>query len=82
MNWDLWVDYHRTDERGLTHTNVRNAAAGLDLQPGSHIIVGNEEADAAVAEVIELCPDGTVLVSVLPGPVDRHLHLINGRRTG
>ncbi len=82
MSWDLWVDYHRTDERGLTHTNVRNAEPGVHLEPGNHIIVGNEEADPAVAKVIEVNPDGTVLVSVLPGSADQHLHLIADRETG
>ncbi len=82
MSWDLWVDYHRTDERGLTHTNLRNVTAGVDLQPGQHVVVGNEEADAAVAEVIEISADGTVLVSVLPGPADQHLHLVSDRQTG
>lgn len=82
MSWDLWVDYHRTDENGLTHSNVRNAAAGVELRAGSHIVVGNEEADPAVAKIIEVHADGTILVSVLPGPVDTHLHLVGDRQTG
>jgi hypothetical protein len=82
MSWDLWVDYQRTDERGLTHTNVRNAAAGVDPQPGVHLVVGNEEADPAVAKVIEVREDGTALVSVLPGPAAQHMHLVGDERTG
>ena len=82
MSWDLWVDYHRTDDAGLTHTNKRNASRGVELRPRMHLVVGNEEADPAVAEVIEVRGDGTVLVRVLPGPVDGHLHLIADRQPG
>jgi hypothetical protein len=82
MSWDLWVDYHRTDERGLTHSNVRNASPGVELRTGMHLVVGNEEADSAVAEVVEVLDDGTALVRVLPGPADRHLHLVGDHRTG
>lgn len=82
MRWDLWVDYHRTDERGLTHTNTRNAAPGVSLEAGTHVVVGNEEADPAVARIVEVAADGTVLIDVLPGPADRHLHLIGDRRIG
>jgi hypothetical protein len=82
MSWDLWVDYHRTDEHGLTHSNVRNASRGVELRPGMNLVVGNEEADPAVAEVVEVFDDGTALVRVLPGPVDRHLHLVGDHRTG
>jgi hypothetical protein len=48
MRWDLWVDYLRTDGQGLTHTSVRNARPGVSLR-ADHVIVGNEDADAAVA---------------------------------
>jgi hypothetical protein len=51
VDWQLWIDYHRTDAEGLTHGNIRNAAPGTKLVVGEHIVVGNEEADPAVAEV-------------------------------
>jgi hypothetical protein len=79
MDWQLWIDYHRTDAEGLTHGNVRNAAPGTTLVVGEYIIVGNEEADPAVAEMVQVGPDGLVLVRVLPGRADEHLHLV-GRR--
>jgi hypothetical protein len=34
-----------------------------------------------VGEVVAVHPDGTVLVRVLPGPVEGHLHLVATRRT-
>ena len=76
MEPDLWVDYHRTDGAGLTHTNVRNARSGVTLVVGDFVVVGNEEADPAVAEVVMVDADGTVLVRVLAGHVGDHLHLV------
>lgn len=76
MTWDLWVDYLRTDGDGLTHTSVRNASPGVALRVGDHVVVGNEDADPAVARVASVGDDGVVLVAVLPGPVDAHLNLL------
>jgi hypothetical protein len=70
MTWDLWVDYLRTDGDGLTHTSTRNVIAGVPLRVGEHVVVGNEDADPAVARVESIGDDGVVLVAVLPGPVE------------
>jgi hypothetical protein len=67
---DLWLDYHRRDADGFTHGNVRNARAGVELVPRPYIVVGNEEAHSAVAEVVQIQDDGVVLVRVLPGSVE------------
>lgn len=80
MKWDLWIDYHRQDEDGLTHTHADDAESGVALAPGAYVLVGNEEADSAVAEVVSIGEDGVVLVRVLPGPADDHLHLVPGTR--
>ncbi len=69
-SWDLWLDYHRRDADGLTHGNVRNACPGSQLEPGRYVVVGNEEADAAVAEIVRFEDNGVVLVRVLPGSVE------------
>lgn len=79
MTWDLWIDYQRTDGDGLTHGNVRNVAPGKKPIVGEHVVVGNEEAEPAVAEVVQVGPDGSVLVRVLPGPAEEHLDLVAGR---
>ena len=80
MTWDLWVDYHPTHGNALTHTNVRNAEPGVELKQVEHVVVGNEEADPAVAEVVAVKPTGVVLVKVLPSQAEDHLDLV--RRTG
>ena len=76
-SWDLWIDYHRRDGDGSTHGNVRNARSDLELAPGRYVIVGNEEADAAVAEVVRIEENGVVLVRVLPGSVGDNRLLVN-----
>jgi hypothetical protein len=75
LAWDLWIDYHRCDNDGYTRIHPRHLESDVELIPGSFIVVGNEEADPAVAEVVSLEPDGLVLVRVLPGPAEYHLHL-------
>jgi hypothetical protein len=73
VSFELWVDYHRTDGQGLTHTHVDDVEAQIELVPGAFVVVGNEEADPAVAEVVSVEPDGLVLVRVLPGAAEEHL---------
>jgi len=75
-SWDLWIDYHRRDADGLTHGNVRNARAGVTLSAGRFVVVGNQDADPAVAEVVRIEDDGVVLVRVLPGTVDDNRQLM------
>ena len=62
MSWDLWVDYNRGDADGLVRSNTRNARPGLVLKVGDVIAVGNEEADSAQAEVVEIGDRGVVVV--------------------
>ena len=40
--------------------------------------VGSDDAEAAVAEVVEIDDRGVVMVRVLPGPADDHRHLLSG----
>jgi hypothetical protein len=76
-SWDLWLDYHRRDADGLTHGNVRNARSGLAVTPGRYVVVGNEEAESAVGEIVRVEDDGVVLVRVLPGSVDDNRTLLD-----
>lgn len=74
--WDLWVDCLRTDGEGLTHTSTRNVSPGVVLRIGEHVVVGNEDADLAVARVAAIGDDGVVLVAVLAGPAEAHRELV------
>lgn len=64
MSWDLWVEYNRGDADGLVRTNARNVRPGLVLKVGDVIAVGNEDADSAQAEVVEIGDGGVVVVRV------------------
>ena len=68
MRNDLWVDFHRIDEDGLTLANARHARAGLNLFPGAYVVVGDDDCEPAVAKVVEFDPaDGFLRLQVLPG---------------
>ncbi len=58
--WDLWVDYQRRDSDGLLHANLRHLRAdraGIGLTVGECLIIGNEDADTACAEVVKIADD-------------------------
>ena len=79
MTWDLWVDFHIVDNDGLTHASTRDARAGVDVRSGGYPVVGNEDADLPVAQVVSVHDGGLVLRRVFPGPVEAHLTLIDPR---
>jgi hypothetical protein len=74
--WDLWVDFHRVDADGLTHASLKDASTGAVIEPGRYVVVGDEDADPAVAQVVEVKANGVVLLRVLPGHADQHLDLL------
>jgi hypothetical protein len=76
MMWDLWIDYQAKQPDGLTPTLARFAQPGASLEVGRHVVVGADDAELAVAEVVEIRSDGVVLVRVLPGPASDHLNLV------
>ena len=61
--WDLWIDYQSCDDDGLTHGDLSHARVGLVVKPGMDLIVGNEDADLANAEVVRVV-DGIVFLRV------------------
>jgi hypothetical protein len=82
MTWDLWIDYQARREDGLTPTLARFAQPGVSLEVGAYVVVGADDAELAVAEVVEVRPDGVVLLRVLPGPASDHLELLSAERAG
>jgi hypothetical protein len=77
--WDLWIDYQAREPSGLTPTLLRYASPGVEVRVGSFLLVGAEDAELAVAEVVEIDEHGVVMVRVLPGSADEHQHLLPGR---
>jgi hypothetical protein len=76
--WDLWVDFARVDPDGLTHAHTRDLMPDAEIQPGRHIVVGDDDADPAVASVVSVDPSGGVLLRVLPAAAEGHLELLDG----
>lgn len=76
MAWDLRVDFHRVDADGLTHAHVDDLSERIEPQPGDYLVVGDEDADPAVAQVVSVDADGVILVRVLPGHADFHRVLL------
>ncbi|MFM8662958.1 MAG: hypothetical protein ACKODI_03820 [Acidimicrobiaceae bacterium] len=62
-DWDLWVDFQRRDSNGLIHADVRHLRekhegyAPPALAVGVSLIVGNEDANSAISEVVEVLHD-------------------------
>jgi hypothetical protein len=76
VDWDLWIDFQSGDDDGLTRANTRNLRPGLGLCVGDIIIVGNEDAESGVGEVMELGQNGVVMLRVFPGSVaENHFRL-------
>lgn len=73
--WEMWVDFTRVYD-GLTYGDLRDAEEGVTVEQGRYLIVGDDDADPAVAQAIEVRPDGVVFLKVLPGHADQHLGLL------
>lgn len=71
---DLPVDLNSEDESGLPWTFIDEATDRTLVVEGAWLVVG-EGSTRAVAEVVEIEGD-IVRVRPLPGPVDRHRHLL------
>ena len=82
MMWDLWIDYQARGADGLTPTLARFARPGVRLEVGAFVVVGADDAEPAVAEVVEVRDDGIVMLRVLPGPASDHLQLLSAERAG
>jgi hypothetical protein len=75
------IDYQARTEDGLTPTLARFARPGVSLEVGVFVEVGAEDAEPAVAEVVDLRAGGVVWLRVLPGPASDHLELLSAERT-
>lgn len=61
---------------GLTRASLEDISPGAVVEPGRYVVVGDEDADPAVARVVDVKANGIVLLRVLPGHLDQHLDLL------
>lgn len=76
---ELWVDDHQEYEPGIVHAHLRHARVPIDPQPGDHLVVGDDEIEPALAEVLSRSETGELRLRMLPGPATKHPELL-GRR--
>jgi hypothetical protein len=74
---DLTVDLNNEDESGLPWTFRDESRDSALVVEGAWLVVG-EGSTRAVAQVVEVEED-IIRVRPLPGPVERHRHLLTHR---
>ncbi|MEJ7583584.1 MAG: hypothetical protein WKF43_05720 [Acidimicrobiales bacterium] len=77
---ELWVDDHQEYEAGVVHAHLRHARVPLDPGTGNFIVVGDDEIEPALAEVLSRSVSGGLRLRMLPGPASSHHELHGGRR--
>ena len=77
MDVQLEVDFHRVAGGGLTRGRASDAAPGVVLRRWDYIVVADEDAEPAVAQVVDLTDDGAVLLRILPGSAAENAHLLS-----
>jgi hypothetical protein len=76
MSYDISVDFvDMTDDRRLW-TRVVDAGPGFVPVPGGFIVVGCDDADPAVAQILSVDAEGRIELQILLGPVESHRHLL------
>jgi len=80
MTIDLEADLNTRDHTGLCWSFLDEAADPALISPGAVIVVGDDAAAAAVAEVVELqtIDTGTIVrFRLLPGSLDQYEALVD-----
>jgi hypothetical protein len=78
MTYDMWVDFQRIQDDGRLLARTRNARPGLTITAGMYLLVGCEDAEPSVAQVVSVTADGSVELQVLPGTARDHSALVQG----
>lgn len=76
MKPEMIIDYMQADIDGVITVDTAELPDGITV--GGHILVGDHDAEPAVARVLDVGPDRTV-IRVLPGSAQDHDDLIGHR---
>lgn len=75
--YEINVDFmDMTDNRHLW-VQAADAQPGVEPSVGRHVVVGDEDADPRVAQIVAVDADGNVELKVLPGSVESHFDLLS-----
>lgn len=77
-DYDLWVDFMRMRDDGRLRTRMRHAREGFVPLVGTYVVVGAEDSEPAVAQVLSVDIEGTIELRVLAGRVEEHVALLPG----
>lgn len=75
-NWDVAVDFMDMTDDWRLWTRSSDARPGVDPTVGTHVIVGDDDADPRVARIVSVDANGNIELEVLPGGVETHRHLL------
>ncbi len=73
---DLCVDFMAMRNDGRLWTRMKDARPGFVPIAGSYVVVGCEDADPAVAQIVFVDIERGIQLQVLDGGVEEHRHLL------
>lgn len=83
MEPQILLDYHRVAPGGLTRARRSDVRPGVQLSQWDYVVVGDEDAEPAVAQVVDVSSAGAILLRILEGSVATNAHLLtHDRRVG
>jgi hypothetical protein len=74
--YDIAVDFMDMTNDGRLWTRVKDVRPGFVPIAGEYAIVGCEDADPAVAQIISVDIEGGIQLQVLDGSVEEDRHLL------
>lgn len=77
---ELWVDDHQEYEPGVVHGHLRHARIPIDPRPGDYLVVGDDEIEPALAEVLSRSESGALRLRMLPGSASGHPEFLSRRQ--
>lgn len=74
--YEIAVDFMDMTNDRLLWTRAADARLGVELAVGRYVVVGDDDADPKVAQIVAVDADGNVGLEVLPGSVESHADLL------
>jgi hypothetical protein len=75
-DFDIWVDFITMRNDGRIWTRMSDARTGFVPVAGQYAVVGCEDADPAVAQIVSVDIEEGIHLRVLEGSVDKHRYLL------